>query len=271
MNEENEVMDNDEYIEEIESDGHEEVEAEARSQGWVSEEDFKGPKDKWVDAATFVQRGHEINPILRKNNEKLMKELKERDKVINELKVGVDEFKAYHAETANREYEKALKALRTEKKEALEMGEHDRVMEIDDKLDELKTKKPIEKEEVKQELPQPDPAFVEWYKDNKWLTEDVELWHVAQGISKILTAENPGMDATDFLNEIKRRVQRRYPDKFGKTKVRSVVEGGGNIRPNSGTKKSYNDLPDEAKKACDKFVNQGWLTKEQYISDYFSE
>jgi hypothetical protein len=35
--------------------------------------------------------------------------------------------------------------------------------------------------------------------------------------------------------------------------------------------KSYAALPDDAKKACDRFVKQGLMTKEQYIKDYFGE
>ena len=58
------------------------VEEEARAQGWVGKDEFRGSDDDWVDADTFVKRGKEIMPILRKNNEKLLKELEdERDKI----------------------------------------------------------------------------------------------------------------------------------------------------------------------------------------------
>ena len=52
-----------------------EVRHEAESQGWVPKERFRGNENDWVDAETFVKRGREILPILRKNNENLIKDL----------------------------------------------------------------------------------------------------------------------------------------------------------------------------------------------------
>ena len=49
--------------------------SEARAQGWVSQEEFRGNEKDWVDAETFVKRGREILPILRKNNEHLLRDL----------------------------------------------------------------------------------------------------------------------------------------------------------------------------------------------------
>jgi len=60
------------------------VEEEARAQGWVGKDEFRGSDDDWVDADTFVKRGKEIMPILRKNNEKLLKELGEAKKAAEE-------------------------------------------------------------------------------------------------------------------------------------------------------------------------------------------
>jgi hypothetical protein len=50
---------------------------EAREDGWRPKEEFNGREEDWIDAETFVRRGKEINPLLRKNNEKLKRELDE--------------------------------------------------------------------------------------------------------------------------------------------------------------------------------------------------
>jgi len=43
----------------------------------------------------------------------------------------------------------------------------------------------------------------------------------------------------------------------------------GTARPTvSSGKKSYGNLPPEAKAACDKFVKQGLMTKEAYVAEY---
>ena len=54
------------------------VEKEARTLGWVPQSEYRDG-DHFVDAETFVKRGKEINPILRKNNEILLRKLAERD------------------------------------------------------------------------------------------------------------------------------------------------------------------------------------------------
>ena len=103
---------------------------EAKRQGWVPQEEYSGPADKWVDAETFVKKGKEINALLRKDNDFLKRELAE-------LKATVQEFSKYHAETEKRAYEKAMNDLRQQKKDAISQGDGDRVLEIDDAIDEL--------------------------------------------------------------------------------------------------------------------------------------
>ena len=116
----------------------EETLAEAKRQGWVPKEEFTGPEDKWTDAENFVKRGKEINAILRKDNEFLKRE-------VAEMKSTMMEFKKYHEETAKREYEKALNDLRQAKKEAIEAGDGERVLQVEDRMDELKGARQEEK------------------------------------------------------------------------------------------------------------------------------
>ncbi len=47
------------------------IEQEAHNLGWVPLDQWRGDPEKWTDADTFVKRGKEIMPILRKNNEAL--------------------------------------------------------------------------------------------------------------------------------------------------------------------------------------------------------
>ena len=77
------------------------IEKEARLFGWVPKEEFRGSETDWVDADVFVKRGKEINPILRKNNELLMKKLDEKAKEIDSIKASVEEFKKFRIEAAD--------------------------------------------------------------------------------------------------------------------------------------------------------------------------
>ena len=67
------------------------TEKEARVLGWVPKDDFRDG-DHWVDADTFVRRGKEINHIIRKNNETLLKKLDEANREIAEVKKVAKEF-----------------------------------------------------------------------------------------------------------------------------------------------------------------------------------
>ena len=67
-------------------EGEVNVEQEARTLGWVPQEEFKGDPNRWVDADTFVERGHTVMPILRKNNERLETLVKQQAEELNKMK-----------------------------------------------------------------------------------------------------------------------------------------------------------------------------------------
>ena len=52
-----------------------EAETQARAMGWLPKEQFRGPESSWIDAEAYVERGNNIMPILKANNEKLIQRL----------------------------------------------------------------------------------------------------------------------------------------------------------------------------------------------------
>lgn len=242
----------------------EETLAEAKRQGWVPKEEFTGPEDKWTDAENFVKRGKEINAILRKDNEFLKRE-------VAEMKSTMMEFKKYHEETAKREYEKALNDLRQAKKEAIEAGDGERVLQVEDRMDELKGAR--QEEKAAQPAPnQIGPEFIAWQEENKWFGKDTELTAEANLIGEVVKRQNPYLAGTEFLDEVTKRVKRMYPEKFtnaNRSKPNPVE--GTTTKPAASRSKGFNDLPPEAKAACQKFEKQGLMTKEQYLKEYFGE
>ena len=73
----------------------------------------------------------------------------------------------------------------------------------------------------------------------------------------------------DFLASRKEKVQSTFKKSTPSARP-SPVDVSTPSR-GSTSKKSYADLPAEAKQACDKFVKQGLLSKDQYVKDYFGE
>src|SRR3990167_6165982 len=94
---------------------------EARNMGWVPQEEFRGDKANWVDAATFVDKGRHILPILQKNNERLQAELRSRDERIRNLDTALKEgresieaLEEYNNEETKRRVEQARADLKKE-------------------------------------------------------------------------------------------------------------------------------------------------------------
>ena len=239
--------------------------AEAKRQGWVPQDEYNGPEDRWVDADTFVKKGKEINALLRKDNEFLKRE-------VSEMKTTMMEFKKFHADTEKRAYERAMLDLREQKKEAINTGDGDKVLQIDDAIDELKIARAQEKVEVRPSN-QPDPTFVQWNEDNPWFGKDTELTEEANLIGEVIKKRQPTLIGSDFLEEVTKRVKKAYPEKFTNTNRNrpSAVEGTTAPRASSKGGKGYNDLPPEAKQACQKFEKSGLLTREASLKEYFGE
>ena len=257
-------------------------ESEARAQGWVAQEEFRGSESDWVDAETFVRRGKEIMPILRKNNEKLLKELGEARKIAEEARESAKEFREYQKqqfEKKTKDLEGQLEQLKQAKRDAITQGDGDRAIAIDDAMDDLKEQRLEAKEDLKaaeekaKEVPQitQDPILNTWMEKNDWFGKDSRLTGVANGLGVSLRQENPNLNGQAFLDKLDAELQEMFPEKFGKKRTPNPMEGSpnGTARPSvSSGKKTYNNLPPEAKAACDKFVKQGLMTKEAYVAEY---
>jgi len=257
------------------------VESEARAQGWVPKEEFRGKEEDWIEAEIFVQRGKEINPILRKNNERIQKELDLTKRQMEELRRTTEEFKAFQKEAYERklkDYETELSDLKDLKKKAVSEGDGDMVVALDDKIDELKAQKSAEKppKEAESQTQQYDPKVQEeiaaWTSENSWYSTDTKLRTITDAVAKSVRAEHPFLVGKEFLDELDKALEDVLPaEKTGKKeRPRSPVSGSKTTSQDSGKagKKSYDSLPADAKAACDKFVRQKLMTKEDYVSSY---
>jgi len=126
-----------------------------------------------------------------------------------------------------------------------------------------------------QEVAKPDgnPILDTWIEQNSWYTKDEELGLEADVIAHQLG--NTGRFTNDetgykkLLNEVEKRIKKAFPEKFSNPKKDELPEvEGGRPSPTKKSKKTYEDLPQEARQACDEFVVQGLMTKDQYVSMY---
>jgi hypothetical protein len=221
-------------------------------------------------------------PILRKNNEKLLKELGEAKKMAEEARESAKEFREYQKqqfEKKAKELESQLEQLKQAKRDAITQGDGDRAIAIDDAMDDLKEQRIEAKEELKAaeakaaEVPQvtADPTLNSWMDKNDWFGKDTRMTGIANGLGVSLRQENPNLNGQAFLDKLDAELAEVFPEKFGKKRTPNPMEGSpnGTARPSvSSGKKTYANLPAEARAACDKFVKQGLMTKEAYVAEY---
>jgi hypothetical protein len=256
-------------------------ESEARAQGWVAQEEFRGNERDWVDAETFVKRGREILPIVRKNNEKLLKELQEARKIAEEARSTAKEFQKFQKEQYERkakDLEAQLTAIKAARREAISAGDGERVIELEEAQDVLKEEIAYTKEQASsapeptpqpKEEPKPDASLQAWLDRNDWFGVDKRTTGIANGLGEALRAENPTLVGQAFLDKLDEELAATLPEKFGKKRVANPMDVGTSSagRPTK-SKQSYDNLPPEAKAACDRFVKQGLMSREDYVADY---
>ena len=255
---------------------------EAESQGWVPKEKFRGNESDWVDADTFVKRGREILPILRKNNENLIKDLQATKDQLKEFREAAEEFKKFQRESYERkaqEYEGQIREIKESRAQAISDGDGQKVNALDDALDQAKENFKEAKQSVKDVVsakdPEPTPEAIDpnlqaWLDRNTWFGQDKRLTAVVNGVGESLRLELPLLKGQAFLDKLDEVLAEEFPNKFGKKQSPSsrVESGSGRQSRSGGNAQSYDNLPSEAKLACDRFVKQKLMTREQYVADF---
>jgi len=96
---------------------------------------------------------------------------------------------------------------------------------------------------------------------------------MVNGIGENLRMEFPGLKGQAFLDKLDEVLVEEFPNKFGTKKQSSsgnsrVESGSGRQSRANGGGHSYENLPSDAKTACDRFVKQKLMTREQYVQDF---
>ena len=224
---------------------------EAMKQGYNP--DFDGENKK--TPKEFLEISFNHNKMLKERNEKLSAQVDDLNSKLN----SVIEFQQEQKQKA---VDKAVRELKAERKEAISEGDHEKVEQID--------------EEINQQTVAKNESNIildKWLVRNPWYTADEDLAIEADIIAKQL--QDTGRfranqsDYEKLLKQVEARVKAQYPDKFKNPKKDDPPEvEAGRPSPQRTSKKTYADLPSDAKRACDQFIKDGVMTKEQYLEIY---
>lgn len=240
-------------------------EAEARKHGWRPQEEFRGDPDLWKDAQTYVEAADEEMPLLKKKVKHLEREYEALQKSARRM-----ESQFSKAE------ERIRTELRAQMEEAVELGDKNKFRELQEQHDKLATTpSPLNGEDPAEQI----LAFREqnsWYDKGALasaseLEIDARLFADREADRMIAAGAPKTMPPSEFYRVLGEKVDARFPGLKKRpayqkppSDVAGVTRGAART---SG--RSFNELPPEAQKACDKWVKQGLIKdRAAYVASY---
>ena len=230
------------------------IEQKAAEQGWVPKDQWQGDEESWRPAKEFLDRGE------------LFKKIEDQNRTIKEFKRALEDLKGHHAKTRETEYARALAELKSQKKAALEEGDADQVIKLDDQIDLVKEEQlKMKQQEIRvPEAPQIDPEFTSWVSKNKWYETSEPMKAYADKIGRDLAYS--GASPSEVLREVERRVKAEFPHKFVNPNREKAAPVEGSVNKGGKGVDSF-QLTDEERRVMQRFVRTGVMTEKEYIAE----
>ena len=228
---------------------------EALTQGWVPKEEYDGDPEKWVDAGEFIRRGE------------LFRKIESQSKELKDVRKALAELAKHNSKIREVEYQRAIDALKQEKKNALNEGDADRVVDIDEKIDLVKTQqRQDQQQQAAQVVPQEiHPELKNWMNRNGWYetTPSMRGWADARGVELAQEGKSPN----EVLTILEKEVKTRFSEKFHNPNRDRAAAVEAPARQRAGKADPEFELSDVEKQVMNTLVRQGVMTKEKYIAD----
>lgn len=243
-----------------------EIEEKARRMGWKPQDEYKGDPNRWTDAESFVKVGEERIPVMKENYRKLEDNYKSL-----EQKVKAQED--YQKHMAKVQYDRAMKDLKAEQMVAVEEADTEKYQKLEQQREQIQS----DYSPKQAEPPRPPDEVANWMARNTWYQNPTLAAKAAEIENKILQEEAFKISDDPFYQPINtaerlEEVSKRIRTEFRKEPQRKLpaVEGA-KAESSRKAAKTYNDLPAEAKDACNAYVSKGILSRDEYVKDYFGE
>jgi len=229
------------------------AEEKAMEQGWVPQDQWEGDPEQWRPAKEFLDRGE------------LFKKIEDQNRTIKEFKRALDDLKGHHAKTRETEYQRALDALKAQKKTALEEGDAESVIKLDDQIDLVKDEQNKLKQNATPATPAVNSEFAEWVDKNKWYDNSQPMRAYADALGRDLAYK--GMAPSEVLKEVERQVRMEFPHKFSNPNRNKPGAVEGSTNKGGKTNSDSIDLSDEERRVMQRFVRTGVMTEKEYMSE----
>jgi len=232
------------------------AEVKAMERGWVPKDQFEADErnagKKWREADEFNDRGELFEKI-----EELSKKAKNAQKAL-------DQLSEHHKKVKETEYQRALSTLKVQKKAALEDGDADALIAIDERIADVKEQQRKEITPKDSEVP---VELEQWVAKNKWYEKDSEMAADADAIGISYKNKFPNKEMSEVLTHVETQIKKLYPEKFenpNKPKT-GLVQSSSTTRP---TRSSGGyQLSEEEERVARNFERQGIMTREEYVKE----
>ena len=251
-----------------------EIEGRAKNMGWIPKEEFRGNPDRWRPAEEYVKRADELMPIMKSQLGRYEGEITTLKTTIDKQTKTMEQLVKMSEGVGKREYDRAVADLKAKQFAAVKEGDAEEWQKLEDEKDKLPKPDQIKFEATT--APATQPEYEEWQAENDWYQKDEQMTLFADAYGDNLSKNNKNLKYSEFLKMVEDETRRAFPHKFtNPNRARAAAVDTGDTRSvttDSGKKKTYNDLPAEAKAQCNKWVKDGTFKKpEDYVKSYFEE
>lgn len=254
-----------------------EVEEQARSQGWVPEEEWSGDPKSWVPADEFVRRGS------------LFARIKTQSKEIGELRKAIQDLGAHNARLEEHRLKEQESELKKARRNAIENMDYEAVEKADEALQEVSSAKNelsqrLESLNIQEPVPNAIVALKEYANDNPWYMSDPIAQAAFNAVCDSLIGQHAdGYELIEAADKIyKERFNPKTPTEDNKREKAPAVDTSlDNAPPTSskrGKKFTVKDLTAEQRRAAERMVDmgvfqdkEGKLTRDQRLQKYVDQ
>lgn len=248
------------------------VQNKAQGLGWRPLDQWKGDPADWVDAKEFLGRQSLFDKI------KSLKDELNNTRRGNERDMA--DIKAYIQNMSKIEYNRAMKDLKAQRKEAIEDRDVEAVEKIDEQINEIEqTRVAAPSANTAAKVQEVQNKFNEWRSKATWYDEDQELHAEADLIGSAYGMKNPNKDITQICEYVEKTIKKMYPEKFTSGEEEPVekpvrkapaVEGGRMSASTPAKGKSDTlteaDLDPQQRQVMNTMIRRGVVSREQFLA-----
>lgn len=223
------------------------VEELAQQMGWVPQDQFKGPAEKWKPAHQFVLDGHDIQRTVSKE--------------LRELKSTVDVMSRTSASIVEQNIAERRRELEQAHNQAVEDGDPAEARKISQAIDRLS----------ETSVPRPVNGVDEWKRKNSWYEKDPLATDLALETCERLARQ--GFGHAEQLEAAERKVRKEFPELFNDAPAQRppAVRAPQSRQATPPAKvKGFHDMPRAAQDTATEMAGRGVIKSvDDYVKNYW--